>query len=287
MYQHDAACRVILRLQKERDEAREALSKVSIDGVPQPPAGGDSMQVDSSNLPAPIADKIIQFRDEYAPSLFSTPGINRFRAKAKRKKRKIPPTYTTIDSLREIHLLSRGQKIATLFTSIALDPESQYNLAVFGPRGGLNSIIYDLANHEWKGQLSDEQGDIVDVEWYNRGPVTAGSMGSISIWSPTGSIKFKLQAHEYSIVGIDLHPFGDLLASAAKNGEWAIHDLVAETTVVKFKDDAGTPPPTGLRGVVLTCFSVLLFGFTSRWTRLSHGLRRWNNSSLRYSHRSM
>jgi pre-mRNA-processing factor 19 len=68
LYQHDAACRVIIRLQKERNEAREALSKVSIDGVPQH-TGEDSMQVDSG-LPASIAEKITKFKDEYHPPLF-------------------------------------------------------------------------------------------------------------------------------------------------------------------------------------------------------------------------
>ena len=145
-----------------------------------------------------------------------------------------------------------------MFTSIALDPESQYNLALFGPEGGLNTVIYDLATHEWKGQLSDEQGDILDVEWYNRGPVTAGSNGSISIWSPTGSIKFKFQAHESPVVGIDLHPIGDILISASLNGEWAVHDLVAETTIAKYNDDAGIISTTTISNE-----SFSLFRFTS------------------------
>ena len=162
------------------------------------------------------------------------------RAHAKRRKRKLPASYTSLDALRGIHLLSRGEKISRMFNSIALDPESQYKLALFGPQGGLNTIIYDISTHEWTGQLSDEQGDILDVEWYNRGPITAGSNGSISIWSPTGSIKFKFQAHESPVVGIDLHPMGDLLLSASQDGNWAVHDLVAETTIATYKDDAGT-----------------------------------------------
>ena len=135
-----------------------------------------------------------------------------------------------------------------MFSSCALDPSSNYNLALFGPQGGLNTIIYDLASHEWKGQLSDEQGDVLDVEWYDRGPVTAGSNGSISIWSHAGRIKFKMtDAHAAAVVGIDLHPMGGMLASAAANGEWALHDLVAEKTIARFHDDAGIPYLPGAR----------------------------------------
>lgn len=44
LYQHDAAVRVIARLTRERDEARESLSKVTVaDGA----MNGDSMAVDS------------------------------------------------------------------------------------------------------------------------------------------------------------------------------------------------------------------------------------------------
>jgi pre-mRNA-processing factor 19 len=69
LYQHDAACRVILRLQKERDEARDALSKLSIDGVQS--KGGEAMNIDSESngLPSDISEKITQFKDEYTPFL--------------------------------------------------------------------------------------------------------------------------------------------------------------------------------------------------------------------------
>ena len=56
LYQNDAAVRVIARLTKERDEARDALSKVTVSaGVAN---NGDKMQVDSQGLPEHLVEKI-------------------------------------------------------------------------------------------------------------------------------------------------------------------------------------------------------------------------------------
>lgn len=57
LYQNDAAVRVIARLTKERDEARDALSKISV-GAARAPAAGDAMQVDSAGLPDSVVNRI-------------------------------------------------------------------------------------------------------------------------------------------------------------------------------------------------------------------------------------
>lgn len=54
LYQHDAAVRVIARLTKERDEARDALSKVTVSGSAA--TNGDAMAVDTDSLPEHLAE---------------------------------------------------------------------------------------------------------------------------------------------------------------------------------------------------------------------------------------
>lgn len=63
LYNNDAAVRVIARLTKERDEARDALGKVSIqdrrtNGVNGTHAAGDAMEVDSHGLPTDAQEKV-------------------------------------------------------------------------------------------------------------------------------------------------------------------------------------------------------------------------------------
>ncbi len=48
LYEHDAAVRVITRISKERDEAREALSSITVNG--RAVSNGDAMQVDGQEL---------------------------------------------------------------------------------------------------------------------------------------------------------------------------------------------------------------------------------------------
>lgn len=56
LYQHDAAVRVIARLTKERNEARDALSKLSVSAGEG--ANGDAMAIDNEGLPEELAAKV-------------------------------------------------------------------------------------------------------------------------------------------------------------------------------------------------------------------------------------
>ena len=64
LYEHDAAVRVITRLSRERDEAREALSKITINGGV--PANGDAMHVDGQGLSEDLVAKVQATQQGYA-----------------------------------------------------------------------------------------------------------------------------------------------------------------------------------------------------------------------------
>lgn len=64
LYQHDAAVRVIARLTRERDEARGALSKVSVGRRPAT-ENGEAMQVDNTGLPEAIVARVEATQEKY------------------------------------------------------------------------------------------------------------------------------------------------------------------------------------------------------------------------------
>ena len=69
LYQNDAATRVIARLTRERDEARDALSNVTI-SAGGATSNGDAMHVDRQELPESLAVKVDETQKEYAPLEF-------------------------------------------------------------------------------------------------------------------------------------------------------------------------------------------------------------------------
>lgn len=67
LYQHDAAVRVVARLTRERDEARDALGKVTVTNGTAAGAAGDAMAVDSVEaLPEALATAVEEARARYA-----------------------------------------------------------------------------------------------------------------------------------------------------------------------------------------------------------------------------
>jgi pre-mRNA-processing factor 19 len=64
LYDFEGALRVIAKLTQERDEARDALSKVTVQGGAAD-SNGDAMQVDGQELPETIIERIDATQQKY------------------------------------------------------------------------------------------------------------------------------------------------------------------------------------------------------------------------------
>jgi pre-mRNA-processing factor 19 len=64
LYDFEGALRVIAKLTQERDEARDALSKVTVQGGAAGP-NGDAMQVDGQELPEAVVERIDATQQKY------------------------------------------------------------------------------------------------------------------------------------------------------------------------------------------------------------------------------
>lgn len=71
LYNNDAAIRVIARLTKERDEARDALARMSLNDQRGTTNGGghDAMQVDGAALPETLVAKVEATQEQYVGTI--------------------------------------------------------------------------------------------------------------------------------------------------------------------------------------------------------------------------
>ena len=65
LYENDAAKRVVARLQRERDEARDTLSKFTVNGGVGS-VNGDAMQVDGQELSQDLVAKVEATQEKYS-----------------------------------------------------------------------------------------------------------------------------------------------------------------------------------------------------------------------------
>ncbi|BFZ59492.1 hypothetical protein YB2330_000503 [Saitoella coloradoensis] len=216
LYQNDAATRVVARLMKERDEAREALAKINIPGRPASSAnGGDAMDVDEK--PAAVPASVVQKIEETHGDL-----------SAKRKKRKVPADWTSAQTVAAFETTVTTDVIAPMSRCMALDPTG--TIAIVG--GGSNAVLLNVKDQATLTELK-EAGSIADAVWSGPTPVTAATNGIIRTWNQDGSAEKTIDPGMEQLVSVALHPSGDFLAAAAKNGTWALCDLQSGETVAK------------------------------------------------------
>lgn len=244
LYQHDASCRVIARLVKERDEARSALAnmKVAVSGggavvasEPAAPAAA-AMEVDAKanvGIPEAIGNRIVEKATEL---------------QGQRKKRVIPDSLAKPEDIAAYKVSADfpGMHSASAPGILCVDLSADHSQVV---TGGVDKtgVVLDRNSGKEVAKLTGHTGRVLDVLFHPTEPLilTASADATVVGWTPETKNRKKtykaahtFAVHKADVTGIAIHPLSDFVASASADRSWALHDVRAGTTLHRFVDTA-------------------------------------------------
>ncbi|TGJ86662.1 hypothetical protein E0Z10_g2116 [Xylaria hypoxylon] len=201
LYQHDAAVRVIARLTRERDEARDALSRVSISAGA--PSNDDAMAVDSEGLSVELAAKVDETQARLSKS---------------RKKRPVPDGWATPDDIATFAVeISNSLPIAKPTT---LTSEGGY-----GAVGGLEGevAIYSVEADKLERSFTVSE-PVTDSIWEGSKIFFSTAKGSVKVFENGNEIA-SFTDHAGPATGLAMHPSKAILASIGADKSFVLYDL--------------------------------------------------------------
>lgn len=221
LYYNDSAQRVIARLQKERDEARDALSRVQVtasNGVHS--TNGDAMQVDGQGLPDDVVAKV----DATQASLQGT-----------RRKRPVPEDWATGETIETYDVKSTADTQFTGAKTLAVDITGDFFLC--GDSDG-DIGVYDLKQNAFTTRSNVGAGGVTSGAWANDKAIVATSSGAVVV-TQSGSVETKFHQHAGAATAVAVHPSGDLIASVGVDKSYILYDLHASKALTQVYSDQG------------------------------------------------
>ncbi|KAI5284195.1 hypothetical protein KEM54_001535, partial [Ascosphaera aggregata] len=200
LYQHDAAVRVIARLTKERDEARDALAKVSVVGgvggqqqSTRDQGDGDAMQIDSAtSLSAEVIERIERTQVELSKT---------------RRKRPIPGQWATGDLISEFKTSFVSDTVRPKGVSLSLDSTGDLALV-----GGADTVDVYFLSEKTIVPCKVDSGSVTDAIWVGGKIVVSTSTGVVKIFEKDGREVKSLNVHAGAVTGLAVHATGDIFA---------------------------------------------------------------------------
>lgn len=213
LYQHDAAVRVIARLTKERDEARDALSKVTVGAGA---SSGDAMQIDNEGLPEELAAKVDATHERLSKG---------------RRKRPVPEGWADSEAIGKFGIATASEPLYPGASALAVDKTGQ--LVLVGGSDGIAGV-YSISENEVE-QSFKAGAAVTDVAWVGSSPVVSTSSGAVKVF---GDLATTFTSHAGSANALALHPSGDILASVGVDKSFVFYDLHGGKAVAQVYTDS-------------------------------------------------
>ncbi|KAL4887296.1 WD40-repeat-containing domain protein [Aspergillus karnatakaensis] len=217
LYQHDAAVRVIARLTQERDEARDALSKVTV-GARASGGQGDAMQVDSSGLP----DQVLARVESTQASLSKS-----------RRKRPVPEGWTTGDAISAYKPTESTDPFYPGGKALSVNPSGDSALVEIAD--GVVGV-FSLSQKQVIHTLQSN-GPVTDAIWAGEKAVVASSTGSVKVFESSQEVA-SFNVHAGAATSLALHATGDIIASVGVDKSYVLYDLSSNAVITQNFSDA-------------------------------------------------
>ncbi|KAJ5690074.1 hypothetical protein N7462_004466 [Penicillium macrosclerotiorum] len=216
LYQHDAAVRVIARLTKERDEARDALSKVTVGATR---SSGEAMQVDSAGLPQAVLERV----ENTQAALSKT-----------RRKRPVPEGWANTEAISALKPIETSEPLYPGGRALSINASGDLALV-----GGVDGVVgvYSISKNVVVQTLKVD-GPVTDAAWAGDKAVVGSATGSVKVFENGGAVA-SFSSHAGEVTALAIHATGDIVASVGVDKSYVLYDLVTGTVINQIFTDAG------------------------------------------------
>lgn len=252
LYQHDAACRVIARLNNELTAAREALATLK----PQHDLNGEHNATPCENGEDISSPAFIEKLDTISNQLI---------ADRKERRKTLTRQLASADQMREMKTLTDfpGLHPASGILSLDISPVDD-NLLI---TGGLdsNAVVFDRASEKvvtiLKGHDTKKKVSSVILHPNASTAITASNDTTVRVWDINSQSENKckqvIRSHNGPVTAISLHPLNDYLLSASTDELWAFSDINTGKCLLKLGDTSRTHALTAAQlhpdGIIVGC----------------------------------
>ncbi|KAJ9629731.1 hypothetical protein H2203_002112 [Taxawa tesnikishii (nom. ined.)] len=199
LYYNDSAEKVIARLQKERDEARDALSKITISSPNGVNGDGDAMQT-------------LCYPQETPYSGWLGDGGN--------------------DTI-----FGRATNDADILPRQPLSGSGQHRRPCsFGGANGAAGV-WSISQNSLVETLDGGNGTVTDGVWAGTRAVLALSTGAVKVFEDGAEVA-SFNQHAGSVRAVALHPCGDIIASVGADKSYILYDLQSLKPITQVPTDS-------------------------------------------------
>ncbi|VFR01553.1 unnamed protein product [Cuscuta campestris] len=247
LYQHDAACRVIARLKKERDDARALLAQTESQ-IPIGAATTNAVDTPAfSNGKRAAEDQEVdsvvkKSRPGISPSIIAELTDCNATLSQQRKKRQIPPT------LAPVNVLDRYTQL-NCYPLHKTNKPGILSLDICCPKdiiatGGIdnNTVVFSRSSEQIISTLIGHTKRVTSVKFAVEGEmvVTSSADKTVRVWqeSENGNYNCRhiLKDHTSEVQAVTIHATNNYFVTASLDSTWCFYELASGLCLAQVSD---------------------------------------------------